>query len=275
MKKRILKKIAPKLVIFSRHPTHNELRKVSIKVPVLTSIRFGSVNLGGIRYKLELNKPEAIKVSSNKALMKRAFTDAGVKTADWWLYNNGFIKQEIARGQAATITAIEDLPYPIVAKSLYGSRGIGNFLLRTQQEFTQWLQNKDLGNYIFEKFYNYTREYRLHVSVNGCFYTCRKMLKSDTPEANRWYRNDSNCVWIVEENEAFNKPQNWDKIVQNCIIALDAVGLDVAAFDVKVRGRDDNDFVILESNSAPSFGDITIQKYAEEIPKIIQQKLNQ
>jgi type I restriction enzyme S subunit len=39
---------------------------------------------------------------------------------------------------------------------------------------------------------NNSREYRLHVTADGCFYACRKMLKADAEE--RWYKNDSNCV---------------------------------------------------------------------------------
>jgi hypothetical protein len=38
--------------------------------------------------------------------------------------------------------------------------------------------------------------------------------------------------------------------------------------------RDYCDFIVLEINSAPSFGDITAVKYAEEIPKLINKKLN-
>jgi hypothetical protein len=48
----------------------------------------------------------------------------------------------------------------------------------------------------------------------------------------------------------------------------------VAAFDVKVQSKDKNKFIIIESNSAPSFGDITLQKYVDEIPRIVKNKLN-
>lgn len=144
------------------------------------------------------------------------------------------------------------------------------------------MKGRELGKYIFEAYFNGVREYRLHISKNGCFYTCRKMLKSDTPKEERWHRHSDTCTWIVEDNPLFDKPVNWDEIVAECVKALTAVGLDVAAFDVRVQSaktengkkRENVDFRIIESNSAPSFGDTTLQKYLEELPKIIQNKIN-
>jgi glutathione synthase/RimK-type ligase-like ATP-grasp enzyme len=172
-------------------------------------------------------------------------------------------------GDGHSTDTTETLPYPIVAKHIYGSRGTGNFLIKTKEELSAWLVGKTLTNYIFEKFYNYSREYRLHISKNGCFYACRKMLKNDIPKDKRWYRNDSNSTWILEENPAFNKPATWDTIIKECIIALNTIGLDLAAFDVKVEAKDSNKFIIIESNSAPSFGENTLKQYINEIPKII------
>ena len=63
-------------------------------------------------------------------------------------------------------------------------------------------------------------------------------------------------------------------------IALNAVGLDVGAVDVKVQSkttpkdktRKTIEFIVLEINSAPSFGSITAEKYIQEIPKILKSK---
>ena len=174
------------------------------------------------------------------------------------------------------------LPYPIVAKHHFGSRGKGNYLLNSKEELQEWLNGKNIENYIFEKFYNYNREYRLHVSKNGCFYTCRKMLKNDVPKEQRWFRNDSNSVWVLETNEAFDKPKNWKDIEKECINALNATGLDFGACDVRVQSaktekgkeRTEIDFIIVEINSAPSMGEITEQRYKEELPKLLKDKQN-
>ena len=82
-----------------------------------------------------------------------------------------------------------------------------------------------------KKYYTYTREYRLHITKDGCFYACRKMLKRDAEED----RHDSNCVWIVEDNPEFNKPDNWNDIVSDCVKAMQSVGLDICAIDIKMQ----------------------------------------
>jgi len=273
--------------IRSRHPSHSVVRN-KIKLPFRTVIRFGStteledtIDKGGGR--IEINTVEAIKNSASKLRMKNCFTKAGVKTADWWTLN-----QKISgvtfhnNGDANKSCVISELPYPIVAKHHFGSRGNGNYLLNSQQELQAWMKGKDLSNYLFEKFYNYVREYRVHVSANGCFYTCRKMLKSDIPKEDRWFRNDSNSVWILEENPLFDRPANWTKIVEESVKALKATGLDFGACDVRVQSsktekgkkREEIDFIIVEINSAPSFGDITAEKYLQELPKIAHLKKN-
>lgn len=272
--------------IKSRHPSHDVLREKMPLVKFRSVIRLGSttdmkdtVEKGGAR--VEINTVEAIETSSNKRLMKEAFTTAEVATADWWTYKspNTFAKNNNTQDRNFEVS-IESLPYPIVAKHIFGSRGTGNYLLQNQGELQNLLQKKIPINYIFEKFYDYNREYRLHVTKDGCFYTCRKMLKSDTPEDKRWFRNDSNSVWIVENNPQFDKPVNWDSIVEHSIKALNATGLDIGAVDVRVQSRlNDKDkvrkdpkFIIIEINSAPSFGKITEEKYLEQLPKILHAK---
>jgi len=274
--------------IRSRHPSHDVFRnRKELKFPFRSVIRFGSttelpdtIAKGGKR--IELNSTEAIKNSASKLRMKNCFTLSKVKTADWYyIRKDKFYKINNYENQIQeTVLLISDLPYPIVAKHHFGSRGNGNYLLNSQEELQNWMKGKDLSNYLFEKFYNYNREYRLHVTKNGCFYTCRKMLKSDAPKDKRWFRNDSNSVWIVEENEQFDKPINWKLIEEQCVEALKSTGLDFGACDVRVQSsknndgkkRKDVDFIIVEINSAPSFGERTEIEYLKELPKILKEK---
>lgn len=282
--------------IRSRHPSHAVLRPVNRSLPLLpfkSVIRFGSstdmrdtVTNGGDR--IEINTIDAVKNSANKWRMKALFTERGVKTADWWDYdefadnNLNFVENQTEE-DAQDFKAIDELPFPIISKHIFGSRGTGNRKHNTKEELEAWIEGKNLDNYIFERFHNYVREYRLHVTQDGCFYAIRKMLKRDTPEEYRWYRNDDHCVWILEDNEAFDKPVNWDDIVDHSVKALKAVGLDIGAIDVKVQSATKSDgspreypkFIILETNSAPSFGDLTAQKYIEELPKVLTKKQKQ
>ena len=261
----------------SRHPSHSVIRR-KIETDHNVVFRLGSTTPTSEVFKtaknvVEINTVQAITNSANKLLMKRKFSEAGVLTADWW-------NAESLENWAAD-------KFPIVVKHIFGSRNNGNTLIKTPEELNAWLNKKSktqLTQYIVERFYNYNREYRLHVTADGCFYTCRKMLKSDTPAEKRWFRNDSNSTWILEENENFDKPSNWTAIVAECVKALNAVGLDVGAIDLRVQSREDQKgnnkkvirkdpkFIVIEINSAPSFGELTAVKYLDVIPKIIKSK---
>ena len=294
-------------MILSRHPSHDILRLKHKKIaalPYRSVIRFGSstevedtVAKGGKR--IEINTVNAIKISANKLLMKQKFAEAGVKTAPWYIYNqngNGlhFRKQFPEKNDDTNSEGWEDfnevnLEYPIVAKAHYGSKGKGNTLIKSQEELDTWMQGKTLSNYIFEKFMNFGHEFRLHVTEDGCFYTCRKALKQDVPEDQKWRRHDDNCVWFLETNENFHKPNSWNDIVSDCVKALKAVGADLLSFDVRVqtpRDKDGNlrpyqEYILLECNSASSMdngtGEVSVcaQKYIDEIPKIIIRKAKQ
>jgi hypothetical protein len=245
-------------MLLSRHPSHSILRAKNQTLPLLpfrSVIRLGSSTESDGR--LEINTIQAVKNSASKLLMKQKFTEVGVKTANWFTYqidDDGLYYFAIKDDENNDIE-IEELPYPIVAKSHFGSRGIGNTKFNTEEEFLAWLPNKNLDNYIFEKFVKMTREYRLHVTKFGCFYTCRKLVKNDAPEGT-WQRHDDVCNWVLEENPSFKKPKNWDDIVADCIKA------------------ENPEWVIFESCSAASFGEITGQKYIEILPKLLIDKYN-
>jgi hypothetical protein len=271
-------------LILSRHPSHSILRaknQTLSLLPFRSVIRLGSSTESDGR--LEINTVEAVKNSASKLLMKQKFTEAGVKTARWFKivleYEGIPLIDYDSTIDLQEANGLEYLPYPIVAKSHFGSRGIGNTKFDTQEELEAWLPNKNLNNYIFEAFVKMTREYRLHVTKFGCFYTCRKLVKSDAPE-DTWQKHDDVCNWVLEENPSFKKPKNWDAIVADCIKAKDALGLDICAFDVGVQGakdgieRENPEWVIFESCSAPSFGDITGKKYIEILPKLLIDKYN-
>lgn len=247
--------------VYSRHPSHSPLRK-SILLPFRSMVRFGSTTPSEI--KIQCNSIEAVKNSSDKRRMKKCFVDAKVSTAEW--IDGTTTKEEIIKWSKER--------YPIVSKHRFGSRGTGNQLHEDEKSLKAFLSNCNLNDYIFEKFYSYSREYRLHVTEDGCFYTCRKMLKNETPDEKRWFRNDSNSVWIMDTNPQFDRPSNWKVIESECVKALKSIGLDVGAFDVRVQGKDKKDpkFIVIESGSAPSFGEVTLQKYREIIPKVLKKK---
>ncbi len=248
-----------KIKVLSRHPSHKSLR--GEKFPKRVLIRFGSqTEVDENRFEIVLNRTGAVANSASKFLMKELFTRENVKTAEWIIPK---AEEELIEW----ITKVDKQVF--ITKSQYGSRGTGLTLHNSPEELISYMQTR-YNKYLVEVYYPYVREYRLHVSKNGCFYSCRKMLRSDVPADKRWFRNDSNSVWIVEENPLFDKPSNWDIIVQECVKALKATGLDLGACDVRVQSskKSNPDFIICEINSAPSFGEKTLEHYKKEIRKL-------
>lgn len=249
--------------IKSRHPSHGVLRKCNgsgVLCDHLAVVRFGSTTPSNVP--VQVNSIESIKNSSNKIRMKECFDEADVQTPEWY--------ETVDQVIDAQENEIGILDKSVVAKLIYGSRGAGMLLLNTMEELQEFanINKHRLKRWYFEQYYNYTKEYRLHVGTGqGCFYTNRKMLKSDTPEDQRWFRNNSNSVWFMEDNEKFDKPETWDSIVNNCMTAMLSCGLDFGACDVRVNKA--GDWKVIEINSAPSFGVITEQKYREVIPRIV------
>ena len=212
---------------------------------------------------IEINTAAACHNSGDKVLMKQCFDAANVKTAKWSLLSE----------------ATNWETYPAIIKHKNSCKGNGIYFIQSKEDLDRYISAlRPLSSHIIEEYKGFPKEYRLHVTEDGCFYTCRKMLKSDATD--RWHRHDSNSVWVLEDNPLFEKPKNWDAIISECVKSLNAVGLSIGACDVKVqsekgRGNGFNpDFIILEINSAPSFGSVTLEKYKEELPKIINKKID-
>lgn len=240
--------------ILSKHESHNCFRE-KIYTTIPAEVRFGCVDESEVDIgQIIINEPEAIRRVSNKYTMKTIFKENRIPSSEFFL--------------------LEDMPenvkFPIIAKKRFHSKGRGMVKINSQEELDEFL-SKNRTNYYYEIFNNYLREYRVHSSrLTPCFYALRKMLKRDTPEDQRWYRNDSNSVWILESNPSFNRPNTWDQIIDTCHRATLALGMDTCCYDVLVAR--DGRFLILEGNSAPSMGEATPALYINEIQKLIQYK---
>lgn len=270
-------------LILSRHPSHKVLRASNKNIQLLpfrSVIRLGSstecedtIANGGDR--IEINTIQSIKNSASKLLMKQKFAEAGVKTAQW------------LPGTSTKEEVLDNIGIPMVIKAHHGSKGRGNTLIRTEDDWDNWwAENNSSNGYIFEKFMNFAHEFRMHVTENGCFYACRKALKADAPEDQRWRRHDDICVWFLEESPEFHKPVNWDDIESDCIKALKAIGADILSFDVKVQSprkqngelREAPEYILLECNSASSMDNgtdeisVCAKKYIDIIPSVIIKK---
>lgn len=219
----------------------------------------------GKRTIIEVNTPEACHNSGDKVLMKQCFDAAGVRTAEWSELHLIRSANEWNHG------------YPAIIKHKNSCKGKGIYFINNQDDLQNFLANNNTRNHIIESYKGYTKEFRLHVTEDGCFYACRKMLKADAEE--RWHRHDTNSVWIIEENPLFERPKNWDDLEAECVKALKAVGLDIGACDVKIQSEKNRnagfipEFVILEINSAAGLAERGLELYRVEIAKIITKKI--
>lgn len=254
----------------SRHKSHDVIRKTIPTGGKKVVFRLGSTTKLPKNWTpdIEINSEQSIKNASNKIEMKRIFAEKEIPSPLFYEVDN---EGTIFFNGVPYVPIEED--FPLIAKRSFRSRGKGMKRLNTQKELDAFIAKKVIGKqgknpYYFEVFANYTREYRLHVSKNGCFYGLRKALRQEYKGTEKaWYRNDSNCVWILETNPMFNKPDSWQQIINDCVKAKDALGLDIGGFDVKVAK--DGRYKIIEGNSACSFGEITAEKYTNEIKALI------
>lgn len=261
-----------KVQIRTKNPSAKPL-KGSIKSPFRCLVRLGSrtpaqetfakVKLNRFKY-IEINSIEAIEISRDKLRMKEAFASAGVSQAKYSTSRDPNTILEECGGK-----------FPLVGKHVLGSKGRGMVKLDTMEELQEYLRRKGSSNIFFEKFYNYAREYRIHINyLHGPFMIWRKLRRSDCKE--RWFFNNENCNWVNPKHELFDKPSNMDQVIEEAHRAMEAVGLDIGAIDLRIQSNSTSKkpkFIICEINSAPQLGEQGINIYREAIEQMIEDKI--
>jgi carbamoylphosphate synthase large subunit len=222
---------------------------------------------------VEINTVESIQNSRNKLLMKECFSKLDIPQADWWTYIPG---QNIfpVRGIGDKGEAISTLPFPLVVKRVYGFQGRDMDLLNSKEDLRNWLSHHhDADGWLFERFFNGSREYRFHVASGiGCFMSWRKLRTKESTK--RWFFNSDNSNWVGPEHKLFDKPKCWDDMEKAAMNCLKSTGLDLGACDIRVQSSKHKNpkFIVCEINSAPSLGDYGIEKYKEIIKQLIVNK---
>ena len=220
---------------------------------------------------IEINTIDAIENSRSKLLMKACFSEAGVPQADWWIPEPEKPWNLLSQ---TGVTSSEYLPYPILIKRVFGFKGRGMLKIDTQEQLDEWIQNNlHATSWYIEHYRPFAREYRLHCTQSECFMTWRKLRRADAE--NRWFFNSTNCNWVGEDHPLFDRPSNWGAIVETCINATKAVGLDITAIDVRVQSsnKTNPEFIVLECNSAPALGDQGVEIYKQKIKELINEKI--
>lgn len=291
MKERLIRTI-----VFSRHPTHNILRKDLPSLPFRTVVRLGSTTDISERLRskgqfIECNSIQGIKNTSNKIEMKIKFNEAEINSPQWYLPNIEKSpdfnikcsttellipgKKYLRYGEALCTEkiSINSLQFPLIAKINFHSRGRGMLKIDSAEQLIEILKNPEQARkYTFERYANFVQEYRVHATAEGIFYICRKLRKEEATD--RWFFNSKNSIfqityedgnWIKEKIACFKEME------QHCIKALKALEIDIAGFDIRVNANGEK-FFIIEANSACSFGEHTAQHYLKQIPLVLKKK---
>ena len=252
-----------------------------IIVPERTIVRLGSRTPSSIIYPrgtrfMEINTVESIENSRDKLRMKECFSRANVPQAEYYEArgNNTTQIRELSGDYDGhpedTIKEVEQMTYPLVGKLVVGFKGHGMQLINNAEELRTWLRTHNNGQYYLEKFYNHGREYRLHATQSRVFLSWRKLRRNDSDQ--RWFFNSTNCNWVGEEHELFNRPSNWDEICTAAINAIRSVGLDIGCADIRVQAKNNPRFIVCEVNSAPALAEVGLAAYKSEIQLIANEK---
>lgn len=244
--------------IRTKNPSAAPLRR-SIFVNKRAIVRLGSRTPSRQIYPtqsfVEVNTVESIENSRDKLRMKECFSRYDVKQAEWLTLDQ------------APITRMADFPY--VGKQIIGFKGYGMQLIENDDQLRTFLRTHN-NSYFIEKFYNYAREYRIHATSDHSFLSWRKLRRADAEQ--RWFFNSTNCNWVGEDHELFQRPNNWDELCNAAVMAVRSVGLDIGAVDIRVQSRNNPDYIVCEVNSAPQLGEVGIEHYKREITNIINNK---
>jgi len=205
---------------------------------------------------IEINTVQSIENSRNKLLMKDCFKELEVSQSNWW------------KGPHIDIEFSEPR-FPLLVKKIYGFKGKGMVKLDNEEQYHEYANSTYINDCYFEEYKNFGKEYRIHATQDEVFLSWRKMRKLEAEE--KWFFNSTNCNWISEDNELFEKPEIWDLMCQHAIKAIKSTGLNIGAVDVrcKMNPKNESDFIVCEVNSAPELGEVGTIKYFEILIKII------
>lgn len=239
-----------RLRVFSPNASCAPLRSIPFNKRVL--LRLGSTTPLVSKYKyLEINTIEGIRTSANKITMKKAFDRSHINHSEWI---NSINKNKILE--------FYNQHKILIAKHRHSSKGKDIYYIDNKQTLEDLISKINLKDFVFEKYYFFPSEYRVHVDVNhGCFYACKKVLKEDVEV--QWHKHADNSVFVLVTKE-HRLPECWQEMIEHCIKALKEMQLTIACFDVLCSN---NKFIIVESNTAPSLASYGLTYYSNHLKK--------
>lgn len=240
-----------KLRVFSPNKSCAPLRNVLFNKRIL--LRLGSTTPLISKHKyLEINTIKGIKISANKLIMKHYFDKARINHSEW-------ISGKTGKDAIRQFLHVHKI---VIAKDKHSSKGNDIYYIDNIDYLENLFSKINIERFIFEKYYFFPNEYRLHVDVNhGCFYACKKILKEDAEV--QWHKHGNNSVFVhLTGDHTF--PECWSEMVSDCIKVMKEMKLTIACFDILCSN---NFFIIVESNTAPSLASYGITHYNNHLKK--------
>lgn len=228
------KRLARTLGILRVSPSYNAKRSDTI-------INWGSSTPPHFRWmEQDLNKPDAIKLASNKLHTFRKFRHEQFQHSVEWTWDKQIAKEWIEEGH---------IVYCRTTVTSHSGRGI--IIASTVDElidaplYTVKTKHKD--------------EYRVHVFKGEAIDIQQKRKSFGRSTTSSGIRNHTNG-WVYTRDNC-NPPSD---LVNASIKAVELLGLDFGAVDIGHRLRD-NKFFVFEVNTAPGIEGTTLQRYANAI----------
>lgn len=239
-----------RLRVFSPNHSCAALRAVRLDQRVL--LRLGSTTPLVSKYKyLELNSIKGVKVSSNKILMKKCFDDVQARHSDYIYTSNVKHLKEFFNKHKI-----------LIAKHKHSCKGKGIYYIDSEEALNELIQKINISDYIFEEYRFFPKEYRVHIDVNtGCFYACLKKLNKDADV--EWHKHGNNSTF-VHLTPMDKYPDCWDEMIEDCKKVMRMIDLTICCFDVLCSN---DDFILLESNTAPALGSYGLTYYSNHLMK--------
>ena len=195
--------------------------------------------------RFDLNSPEAVKIAANKLLTFERLQEKNVPIPRYTT------DSETAKGWLTDGSTV-------LARTLLSSHsGRGITVVLPEQELPEAL--------LYVLYKKKKAEYRVHVVNGEVIDTCikRKRSEDERPETFNTFIRSYNNGWVFCRDNLPDCP------LRNmiCINAVKALGLSFGAIDI-IYNASENQYYVLEVNTAPGLEGTTLTKYTEAFSKI-------
>lgn len=218
-------------------------RGIKVFRPATKLINWGKsdLQLRGRRLSV-LNRPEVVKVASNKLFTFRALRSVGVPTVEFTTDKN------VAYGWADENTVV------YARQTLTGNSGMGIVVVG--------MDDRMPDAPLYTKGFNKSHEFRVHV-IGGQVVDFTKKRRRDGTDNNNFIKNLSNGWVFCRDGVVLPSA-----VRAISLAAVAGLGLDFGAVDILYRERSD-EARVLEINTAPGLEGTTLERYAEALGRMI------